>query len=74
MNTAQVEVLSFGEAALALDITIELMLSLLVQRVDGLGTAMLAELDALLAAKLPTPGTQAAIQRLRDHVQAAGEH
>ncbi|MDO6385608.1 hypothetical protein [Uliginosibacterium sp. 31-12] len=60
--------LSFGEAALAFDIGLQMLLAVLVQRDPGVGSALIAELDVLLAARLPTLGTQRAIAQLRDHV------
>lgn len=64
--------ITFGEAALALDIGLELMTTVLAQKVEGFATAFVYELDTLLAARPPTPGARSAVLRLRNHVTAFG--
>lgn len=57
-----------GDAAGALEIVVLLLLDVIAVHAPALAAPFLDELDALLGARLPTPGLQARIRELRDHI------
>lgn len=68
--TTESEALTREEAALVADISIGLVLTVLADCVGGFADGMTTRLDDLLRRQMPTHGTQAAIQRLRDQIEA----
>jgi hypothetical protein len=59
---------SFGEEAMALDITIQLLIDLLVQANPAFGRELSAALHEVQAMEGPSTGTRTALARMKEHV------
>jgi len=60
-----------GEETLAFDICMRLFIAVVIAERPGIGKAYIAELDAMLEQRLPTPAVHAAVKRWRDHFAEA---
>ncbi len=66
---------SFGEEAMALDITIQLLIDLLVQSSPEIGRELSAALGGALRMEGMSTGTRTAIARMKEHVdQVLADH
>ena len=57
-----------GDAAGALEIVVLLLLDVVAVHAPTLAAPLLHELDTLLSGRLPTPGLQARLREIRDHL------
>lgn len=62
---------TFGESAMALDVVMQLLLDLLVQRDRNLGLQLMAAIDDLLTTEGPTPGVKQALANIRRQIEEA---
>lgn len=64
----QGRVVLFGDAAWTIELTLLVLLDAVASEAPHVAHAMIAQLDALLAKRLPTPGAQAGLTALRSHI------
>lgn len=57
-----------GDSAAAIEIAVHLLIDAVAVQAPGVACAMLAELDTLIARRLPTPGLHSSLVGLREHI------